>query len=452
MHLPTRASHFDVSVANATGYTTSEKHRTFRAHVERVEHFIENMVTDPLKQIQLADAVNRKFSGIKSNLPCEDEAHAYILESLKNFEATLRERYHGRFPNDIRAAHQAVSAAISSKIPHNKLTVVAQATGFSYEALSSGRRRWRLYFDGTAENLIEFRGQIRSDKMDEAWVEFAACVWKDATRPDPSTKASIRNPYDHSDKKSYRIHYLDMRIMDMVDMIQTRGREKFAGAQPAFHFSWWYCIKVRPFFVKPAGRETSVCIYHLRFDLLVEALYVFNKRLRDAKACTCHFDNIKYPADFRRSLVCAKPDGARYDKNECVTTDCVLCGELQQFNICGCIDTDSTTWLIRWEQYQKMNYKRKDGSIAEKWDFVTVNTPFNKFLEHFTGFWRTFTVHHQTAKLQDDDIRYIKLNPKRGFVNDVEDFSENDHIKPKREHATRYFSEVCVPATSPHHV
>lgn len=169
---------------------------------------------------------------------------------------------------------------------------------------------------------------------------------------------------------------------------------------------------------------------------------MFYKRLRDAKICTCDFPNIKNSADFRRTLVCSRSEGERYDNNDCVTTVCTLCGELQQLNICGCIDVDSTAWLIRWEEYQKVEYSRKDGSTAEKDDFVVVNTTFQSFLEHFSGFWRTFATHHQTAKLQDDDIRFIKNNPVRGVVSDVEDFSENDAIQPKREHASRYFSEV----------
>ncbi|KAL3892636.1 MAG: hypothetical protein SGPRY_014937, partial [Prymnesium sp.] len=48
-----------------------------------------------------------------------------------------------------------------------------------------------------------------------------------------------------------------------------------------------------------------------------------------------------------------------------------------------------------------------------------------------------------TAKLQEDDIiRYLRENPLRGGVIDVEDCSENDHIQPKRAHASTYFSEV----------
>lgn len=442
LRLPTRASHFDCSVLDSHGYSSTEIQRTFRGHVEKVEHFIEDLVSDPLKQLQLADAVSRRFSGIKSSMPRDNEAAEYVMESLRNFEATLRERFAGRYPNEIRAAHQAVSAAIMSKVPTRKVAVVAEATGFTYDSLIDGRHRWAAWFAGTEKQLTELRGKVRSDKMEEAWIEFAAKVWVEETRPAPSTKCSIRNPHDQRDKKLYRIHYLDVRIGDMLAIIQQRGKEAFPDAVPPFHFSWWYCIKVRPFFVKPAGRETSVCIYHLRFDLLVEALYVFYKRLRDAKVCRCSFPNIKYAADFRRSLVCEREESARYDKNECAIAECCLCGELQQLNICGCIDLDSAQWLIRWEEYQKIEYTRKDGSVKDKYDLVVVNTTFQQFLEHFAAYWRTFQIHHQTAKLQDDDIRYVKLNPQRGVVSDVEDFSENDHIQPKREHASRYFTEV----------
>lgn len=41
------------------------------------------------------------------------------------------------------------------------------------------------WFEGTHEHLIEFRGEIRSDKMDDSWIEFAAHVWEIETPPDP---------------------------------------------------------------------------------------------------------------------------------------------------------------------------------------------------------------------------------------------------------------------------
>lgn len=170
---------------------------------------------------------------------------------------------------------------------------------------------------------------------------------------------------------------------------------------------------------------------------MVEALYIFYKRLREAKVCGCTFPNVKYPADFRRTLVCPRPEGARYDSNDCVTAECDLCGELQRFNVCGCIDHNSNAWLIRWEEYQTVQYTRKDGTICDKKDFVVVNTTFQEFLTHFSEYWQRFSIHHQTAKLQEDDIKFLRQNPTRGTVIDVEDFSENGTIQPKREHASR---------------
>lgn len=115
-----------------------------------------------------------------------------------------------------------------------------------------------------------------------------------------------------------------MRIGDIHDLIVREGKRKFdragvaavtaTNSSPAidaveevtFHWSWFYTTKVRPFFCKPAGREVCVCVYHLRFDLFVEALYNYMKRLRsDLKLCSCQHVNHRSPIDFRRANVCA---------------------------------------------------------------------------------------------------------------------------------------------------
>ena len=438
--LPTRAAHFDTDVSNAIGYLESELHRSFRRDIAAVEAFIENRVSDPLKQLQLADAVDRRFHGIRTSLAAENVAAKYVLESLQNFSATLYHRYNGRYPNDVRAAQQGAAAAIANKIPKGKLGVVSEATGFPVALLSAGRDRWQLWFNGSEDHLVDFRGQVRSDKMCPEWIDLAVDVWRIETRPDPSTKASIRNPHNHSDKTPYRIHYLEMRIGDMQKLIVTRGKEKFGDK---FHFSWWYCIKVRPFWVKDAGRETSVCIYHMRFDLMVEALYVFIKKLRDAKVCSCTFPNVKDPAEFRRGLLCSYR--GPFARPDCASGNCLSCAELQQFNsmLCPCFDFDDDNRLIRWEEYAEIKYKRKDNTELKKKDFVVVNTTFQVFIEHFgTKVWPKLRVHHQIAKLQSEDIRFVKTHVLRGNVCDVEDFSQNGSIKPKREHVSRYFSEV----------
>lgn len=51
-----------------------------RSHFERIEHYIESMVKDPSKELQLADAVNRRCLGIRSSMPHDNEASSYTLD------------------------------------------------------------------------------------------------------------------------------------------------------------------------------------------------------------------------------------------------------------------------------------------------------------------------------------------------------------------------------------
>ena len=68
---------------------------------------------DPLKQLQLGAAINQRLQGIRDLRDRDHEAWAYIRNSLKAFFETLQDKYTGRHPNQIRAAQQAVCAAIA---------------------------------------------------------------------------------------------------------------------------------------------------------------------------------------------------------------------------------------------------------------------------------------------------------------------------------------------------
>ena len=75
-----------------------------------------------------------------------------------------------------------------------------------------------------------------------------------------------------------------------------------------------------------------------------------------------------------------------------------------------------------------------------------------EFLRHFKLYWPKFIRHHQQAKLQDDDISFIKKFLKLGVAFSVQDFSENYHIKPKLEHQSRSVAKLastcmisCIP-------
>ena len=93
----------------------------FAQHVRAIENNIIQTTTDPLKQLQLAAAVNQRMRGIRQLRDQDQEAWGYVRNSLKAFFAKLQDRYHGRFPNHVRAAQQAVCSAIANAVPPRKL-------------------------------------------------------------------------------------------------------------------------------------------------------------------------------------------------------------------------------------------------------------------------------------------------------------------------------------------
>ena len=185
----------------------------FAQHVKALEtHIVQLCLDDPLKQLQLGAAINQRLQGIRDLRDRDYEAWGYIRNSLKAFFETLQDKYLGRFPNHVRAAQQAVCAAIANAAPPRKLHVISEELGVSVERLSEGRKHWSDWVAGGRESLMDLRGKIRSDSMDEAWIEFAIGIWKDNTRRSERAKDSLRNPRDRSDKTLYRVHWLEVRI------------------------------------------------------------------------------------------------------------------------------------------------------------------------------------------------------------------------------------------------
>lgn len=180
------------------GYTERNiSSKTFSHHVAAIEgRIIEMSHGDPLKQLQLAAAVNQRMQGIRELRDKDHEAWGYIRNSLKAFFEKLQDRYSGRFPNSIRAAQQAVCTAIANAAPPRKLHVISEAVGVSSERLSEGRLHWAQWVAGDRETLADLRGKIRADSMDEKWIDFAIDIWKSTTRRSERAKDSVRNPRD----------------------------------------------------------------------------------------------------------------------------------------------------------------------------------------------------------------------------------------------------------------
>lgn len=106
----------------------------------------------------------------------------------------------------MRAAQQAVCAAIANNAPLRQLHVISQEFGISVDRLAEGRRHWSEWVGGGRESIMDLRCKVRNDGMDEAWVEFALDVCGRAVRAGLSAKDSICNPNDKADKQLYRVH------------------------------------------------------------------------------------------------------------------------------------------------------------------------------------------------------------------------------------------------------
>ena len=99
----------------------------FAQHVRAMEKQIINLCPDdPLKQLQLGAAINQRLRGIRDLRDKDQEAWGYVRNSLKAFFETLQDKYVGRYPNHIRAAQQAVCAAIANAAPPRKLHVISE--------------------------------------------------------------------------------------------------------------------------------------------------------------------------------------------------------------------------------------------------------------------------------------------------------------------------------------
>lgn len=103
------------------GYTERNvSSKTFSHHVVSIienRRIIELAHGDPLKQLQLAAAINQRMHGIRDLRDRDHEAWGYVRNSLKSFFEVLRDRCNGRYPNQVRAAQQAVCAAIANAPP-----------------------------------------------------------------------------------------------------------------------------------------------------------------------------------------------------------------------------------------------------------------------------------------------------------------------------------------------
>ena len=104
---------------------------------EVVELILKKAGKDVLKQIELAAAVKDRLADVNPNkdLP----VGLAIVESVSWFKE-IKNKFKGRFPNDIRSLYQGVQQAVS--LADAKRSDVARLLGTSSRLLKEGRARF----------------------------------------------------------------------------------------------------------------------------------------------------------------------------------------------------------------------------------------------------------------------------------------------------------------------
>ena len=98
------------------GYANDESGRhLLRKHAAAiVEKIQEKAKGDLLGQMQLAEAVKRRLSPANFEPDKDLYVALAIAESIRAWMKELKSKYHGRFPNDVRAAYRAVHQAVAT--------------------------------------------------------------------------------------------------------------------------------------------------------------------------------------------------------------------------------------------------------------------------------------------------------------------------------------------------
>ena len=151
-------------------------------------------------------------------------------------------------------------------------------------------------------------------------------------------------------------------------------------------------MDVKPFFVKQVQRDLCLCIYHLRFDLFIGALYEYFKQLRASGSCTCNWKNISNTGEFIRTITCPRPEGSSYHPISCVNNTCPTCKDLQLLPSCTCKSSEVPIpqLLVKWERWQTTTYTTKKGEVKEHKDLVKVQTDYEEFVQNFRAYWPKF--------------------------------------------------------------
>ena len=477
---PSIVLHLQTSAAVGNGFGSTRIRRT---HAEVWEkQIMEKYPGDVRKQIEMATDISRRFSvdttkpiAVDDKEMSQREIHicVTIATSMRLLIQRLQATSTGRLTNNLRLAYRILNMGAACLVSASPLTPGlaprAKFLGSAINTMQEERNRFREWVQDHNTLLYTARGKKRSDAYPVEWAQYVAACWAEVSRRSEKARDEVRDR--DSDEKAARVRkcYLEVRIGVACKMIIELCKKHFTAdfvysdkkARPGFKAKPEFVRRLRPYYVvKSFGRrETSLCVYHLKWHFVATALWAFQKRLREKGKVPK--DQPALPQDpflMLRCLLCPRTNDL-YANIDCRDNKCEQCKDLRLLvgkdgkgGLLKANELDSASHgvAVKWERWEK-----SENPVTGKpgWDFRTVTTDIADVIKELKppyaspssalgprcGWFQQFCEHHDLSRYMDDQKKHKRRKFLRGCVHVVEDFSENGSFTVKLEHQTRYY-------------
>ena len=467
------------------GFNAMDDGRSRRMHAADWERqIVQRYPNDIAKQVQVATDLARRFSvcvetrievdGVMMSTQ-EIKTCVSIAQSFKDMGATLlktRVNGKGRLRNKLRTPYRC--AAMAASLPNDIAGLDARSKYLNYglRLMKAERARWKAWLlDKTGDDLVTFRGAVRSDAYPEEWLQMIRACWCEVARRSEKKDDELIDKDSKEKGVKVRKCYLEIRVGRACDTIMGLCADHF---KPDFKYADDVCRPngftaksnfvrcLRPYYViKSFGkRETSLCVYHLKWHFVAKALATFQRRLRDTGKVPKDQPCLPVdPSDMRRALLCPRVTHDEFDNVACRNNKCETCKDLRLLvgkdgggGLLAANELNSASHgtSVRWDRWEK-HMNPVTGKLV--WDFHTTTTSIDGVIEelmppmagpvhgegHRPGWFVKFCTHNFVAKWIERAKKWKRNRFPRGSVHVVMDFSENGKFGVKLEHQTRYY-------------
>ena len=113
--------------------------------------------------------------------------------------------------------------------------------------------------DGGTDAEFFVQSEKSSIAYPSEWAAFGEACWDDLTRPSECAKDDVRDrqPGPDGAHKTHRIHWINTRIDDMVDIVTGLGQEHFNTND--FHISKWKLLDLKKYYHRCAAATLFYC-------------------------------------------------------------------------------------------------------------------------------------------------------------------------------------------------